>query len=151
MHEYRYLYKLSSKTGRVKSTVYYRGSTGPCDKICLIITENLEVWENYVPNIKCTFGLEERILKILRQWIDPLLRYRALKRNKESVTVSIATISGRRIFSDIFFMLERLIAENFVKIRFLVLELYMKIGEISVPYETWHPQDGTLLAYNKNL
>ena len=56
----------------------------------------------------------------------PLLRYRALKRNKESVTVSIATISGRRNFGDIFSMLERLLAENFVKIRFLVLELYIK-------------------------
>ena len=41
-HEYRYLYKLSSKTGRVKSTVCYRASTGRCDTFCLIITENLK-------------------------------------------------------------------------------------------------------------
>ena len=69
-HEYRYLYKLSSKTGQVKSNVYYRASTGPCVKVCLIIAENLEVWENYVSNIKCTFSLGEQILKLSRQWID---------------------------------------------------------------------------------
>ena len=61
--------------------------------------------------------------------------------DKESVTVSIATISGWRNFPDIFSTLERLHAENFVKIGFLGLELSIKIREISVSCETWHPQD----------
>ena len=53
----------------------------------------------------------------------PPIEMSGIEEKKESVIVSIATISGRRNFADIFYMVERLLAENFVKIRFLVLEL----------------------------
>ena len=71
-----------------------------------------------------------------RQYIDPVLRYWPLKKNKESVTVSIAIIYGGRNFARMFSMRERLLPENFLKILLLVRELKMKIGQISVPYES---------------
>ena len=68
-----------------------------------------------------------------------------IDKTKESVTVSIATTSGRRNFASIFSMLQCLFPENFVKILILVLELKMKICQISVPYETLHVVKGNFL------
>ena len=106
----------------LKILIMYRASTGRCDTFCLIITENLSLRKLCYKHKMYLWSWRTNSQNF-KTMDRPPLRYRALKRTKESVTVSIATISGRRNFADIFSRLERLLAENLAKIRFLVLEL----------------------------